>query len=195
MKIIGICGNSGSGKSTVSRFFEENNLPVLDCDIIYHRLVDAPSTCLDEIAKHFGKDVISSGQLDRKKLSAIVYNDRNKMLLLNEISHRHVKEQLEESIKQMEKENVKGCVIDAPMLFEANLDQRCDYVIAVVADDEVKFRRLKLRDNIDPEVAKKRISNQISDEELKSRANIIIENNGTQEELHKKCIEVLKSIF
>lgn len=192
---IGICGSSGSGKSSVSQIFKENNVTVFDCDEIYHKLVDAPSPCLNEIANTFGNDLIQNGRLDRKKLSEIVFSDKEMLLKLNEISHRHVIEELEKGIEQLKKENVKACVIDAPMLFESKLDQRCDYVIAVITNEQTQLTRIIQRDNIDAERAKKRLANQIPNEELIQRSDFVIENNGSREELENKCRKLLTKIL
>lgn len=195
MKIIGICGSSGSGKSSLSHVFQENNIKVFDCDEIYHALVNAPSSCLDEIASTFGNDVIQNGRLDRKRLSEIVFSDREKLVKLNEISHRHVIYELEKEIEALKIKNAKACAIDAPMLFEAKLERRCDVVVAVIADEKVQIDRIMQRDGIDAERAKKRLANQIPNEELKRRADYVIENNGSREELRNKCCELLSAIL
>ena len=195
MKIIGICGSSGSGKSSLSQVFRENNIKVFDCDEIYHKLVDAPSPCLDEIASTFGHDLIQNGRLDRKRLSEIVFSDREKLMRLNEISHRHVIFELDKGIQALKSQNAKACVIDAPMLFEAKLERRCDVVVAVIADEKVQIDRIMQRDGVDAERAKKRLANQVPNEELKRRADYVIENNGSREELRKKCNELLPVIL
>ncbi len=195
MKIIGICGSSGSGKSTVCLCFEKLGIPILDCDKIYHELVEKPSDCLSEIGEVFGSDLIENGYLDRKKLGKIVFNDRKKLDLLNRISHLHVKLQLKKRMLELSAESYPACIIDAPMLFEAGLDRSCDAVIAVVADQKVQLSRICARDCIDEESATLRLSNQISSEELKTRADFVIENNGTLSDLEVQCNKVLNLIL
>lgn len=195
MIVIGICGSSGSGKSTVSDYFRENGIPVLDCDEIYHELVEAPSACLTEIGKQFGMDLIRNNRLDRRKLGEIVFQDQEKLFLLNEISHRHVICELEKRITEYARNHHKACVIDAPMLFEAGLDRRCDAVIAVICDEAKQIERICARDDIDEEKARKRIINQKSADELKELADYVIINNGTYEELIDQCDRLQNLIF
>lgn len=195
MKIIGICGSSGAGKSTVCSYFEQFGFAILDCDAIYHELVNAPSDCLTELGKNFGEDLIEGGRLDRNKLGQIVFSDKNKLRKLNEISHRHVKLQLEKEIKRLKASDVEAAIIDAPMLFEAELDKRCDLVIAVISDEASQLSRICERDGIGREKALKRLSNQISADELIKKANIIIENKGDLSDLQNQCKEIKEIIL
>ncbi len=195
MKIIGICGSSGSGKSTVCKYFSECGIPVLDCDEIYHNLVEAPSDCLTEIGVQFGADLIENNRLNREKLGNIVFCDREKLALLNEISHRHVKIELEKLILAYANAGHKACIIDAPMLFEAQLDQRCDVVIAVICDETIQIDRICARDGIDAQRAKKRLMNQKSSEELKRLADYVLVNNGTCDDLIQQCRQLQNLIL
>ncbi|MBR4288948.1 MAG: dephospho-CoA kinase [Clostridia bacterium] len=195
MKIIGICGSSGSGKSTVSDYFRKCGFPVLDCDEIYHALVEAPSPCLDEIGENFGEDLIQNGCLDRVKLGGLVFRDPDKLQLLNEISHRHVIMELEKKISVFTEQDLPACFIDAPMLFEAGLDQRCDAVIAVVCDECKQIERICARDGIDEVRARNRIANQKKPDELVALADYVIKNNGTNSELIQQCEWLKKMIF
>lgn len=195
MKIIGICGSSGSGKSTACKYFQENGIPVLDCDKIYHELVESPSECLTEIGETFGKDLIQNNSLNRKKLGNIVFQDPAKLALLNEISHRHVILELEKRIQDFSKKDQNACIIDAPMLFESGLDKRCDVVIAVISDEKIQIRRICERDGIDEASAKKRLQNQKNAEVLKELADFVIVNNGTYQELLLQCEQTRNKIF
>ena len=195
MKIIGVCGSSGSGKSTFTRCFSQLGFPVFNCDEIYHDLVNSPSDCLTEIGESFGTELIKNGFLDRKKLGEIVFSDKEKLSKLNTISHRHVIAFIEEQIERLTKNDEKFCVIDAPLLFESGLDKRCDLVVAVVSEENAQIERICLRDGIDFDRAKKRIQNQISSEKLKKLADVTIENNGSCDELYEKCKEFITSIM
>lgn len=194
MKIIGICGPSGSGKSTVSRFFAEKEIPVLDCDVIYHHLVSSNTPCLRAIQKRFGDGVVQNNTLDRKALSAIVYTDRALLEELNNISHKFVLEELRRKLTDLEKRRTPFCIIDAPLFFEAGLDDWCDFVCAVISDPANQIRRICDRDGIDPATAKLRVGNQFSANALKDKVDFIIENNGDLDDLGEKCQKLFELI-
>ena len=195
MIIIGICGSSGSGKSTVCEYFAEKGVPILDCDKIYHELISRESDCLKEIGSVFGSVYVQNGALNRKELGRIVFSDPDKLKLLNQISHRHVLREIEIRIKDLENGGAKLCMIDAPMLYEAGLQDRCDYVCAVVSDTESQLQRMCRRDGISLSEAKLRLDHQISPDELRKRADFIIENTGSVSALQKACDDFLRKII
>ncbi len=195
MKVIGICGSSGSGKSTVCDFFLKRGAPVFDCDKIYHELVNAPSDCLLEIEKAFGSGVILDGKLDRKALGEIVFHDKKRLHLLNEIAHRHVFLKLESLIKNAEMNDEEFCLIDAPLLFEAGVERLCDLVCSVISPTDDQIRRICLRDHISEEKARLRLENQISRDELIKRSDVVIENDGSISDLERYCYILLEKIY
>ncbi len=194
MKIVGICGNSGSGKSTVCRILKERMIPILDCDVIYHDLVCQRSDCLNEIENRFGKEVVNGDVLDRAALKNIVFQDESARQDLNRITHRYVISELKHRIEELEWRGAEICVIDAPLFFEAGLDTWCDLVCAVVADEKEQIRRIMNRDRITEKEAKIRLSKQISADVLRSRSDFVIENNGSELDLKLACDELLKRL-
>ena len=194
MKIIGICGRSGSGKSTVCKLLSKFGAIILDCDQIYHNLVSASSPCLDEIRRRFGDKVVKNNSLDRKSLGAIVFNDIEALSDLNRISHHYVKEELKKQLEILKSKKVSVAVIDAPMLFEAKLETWCDLVCAVIATPEKQIERICHRDLITSEQAEARVKNQLSETELRKKASFVIENNGDLMELEKQCNRLLLKI-
>lgn len=195
MKIIGICGSSGSGKTTVCSILSSFGAEVLDCDVIYHELVSRKSACLDEIAKEFGKHLIQNDKLDRALLSKIVFSDPKKLKRLNEISHRHVLLELKRKLSDLEKTGCKVSVIDAPLLFESGLDSWCDLVCAVISSEKLQVSRLCNRDKISTNEAKLRLKNQLSADQLRKKADFIIQNNGEPEFLRDQCKLLLDSVL
>ncbi len=191
MKIIGICGGSGSGKSTVSACFKKLGGAVFDADAIYHELVDHPSPCVTALAEAFGEGILTEGRLNRDALREIVFSNEEKLRELNRISHSFV---MEEIRRRMAAEMEKGtpfAVLDAPLLWEAGADEDCDLVVAVIADEEKRVERIMKRDGITEEAARRRISNQICDDELKIRCDAVLYNNGGMDELSEPCKEIL----
>ena len=195
MRIIGICGSSGCGKSSVCRAFREFGAAWLDCDAIYHELVSGDSPCLRHLQSEFGDAVIQNGALNRKAMREIVFRDKNKLQQLNAITHHYVLIRLKELIEEERRSGRLVCLIDAPMFFEANLQSWCDLVIAVICEESVQLKRVCERDHISTEQAKDRLRNQFSNEVLRERAHYIIENNGTEEELFKVCEKIYHKII
>lgn len=198
MKIIGLCGGSGSGKGAVSSLFDAYGIPSIDTDAVYHDITSHPSDCLDALASEFGPSVVNAGRLDRATLREIVFNapgSAEKLNRLNAITHKYIIDETEKIISAYEKDGFRGVIIDAPLLFESGLDKRCDTVIAVLANREVRIARIMLRDGITLDAARARIDSQLSDAELVNRANIIIRNDGTIDELKSAVRLAYEQIF
>lgn len=195
MLVIGLCGGSGSGKSALSTIAAIHGILHLDTDRIYRELTEFKSPCLDALANEFGKDIITAdGTLDRRKLSEIVFSDAKKRVQLNKISHKHILDRTRQLIKAAEHKGYIAVIVDAPLLFESEFDRECDFTIAVVADEKKRISRIIERDGIDAVAAKKRISAQISDTELKSLTDYVIVNNGTLSELEEQFSSIVLDI-
>ena len=194
MKVIGICGSTGSGKSTLCSLLSDRGFPVLDCDEIYHELVNSPSECLREICGNFGEELIVNGALDRNALGKIVFASPEKLARLNEISHYYVTLQIKKEIEILTKKGYSHCFIDAPMFYEANLEKICDSVCAVISDPDLQIARVCERDHIAREKAKKRIENQISADVLREKADFVIENTGSMRDFESRCYEFFEKI-
>ena len=193
-KIIGLCGGSGSGKGTVGKTFSDNGYLVIDTDKVYRELTDTSSPCLIALIEEFGREILNSdGGLDRKKLAAVVFADKKKHTRLNEITHEFVLRRVREIIA-LSKDKYCGAVVDAPMLYESGFDKECDHVIAVICDKETRIERIILRDNIPREAAIKRINAQITDAELISKADFVIENNSCLNSLKSQVDEIIKKV-
>lgn len=195
MKIIGICGSSGSGKSTVCSILSSFGAQILDCDQIYHELVSKRSPCLDEIAREFGDFLIVNDRLDRAALAKIVFSNPDRLARLNQISHHHVLIELKNRISILKSKSCELCIIDAPLLFESGLDTWCDFVCAVVASEALQVSRLHERDKISEEEAKLRLQNQISTEDLQKKVDFVIINDGDFDLLKDRCKDFIGTVF
>ena len=199
MKIIGLCGGSGSGKGKVCEVFRENNIPTIDTDALYREMTSQKSPCLDALKAEFGKEIITdNGDLNRDKLAEIVFSGKDmdiKRAKLNEISHRFILDETRCRIKQFEKDGFSLVVVDAPLLFESGFDSECDFVVCVIADRNVRIQRIMSRDNITLEQAKRRIAAQLSDGETVSRSDFVIRNNSDIEELRGEVKSVITKIL
>ena len=183
MKVIGLCGSSGAGKSTVGALFSEFKFAHVDTDAVYHSLISCATECTAELAASFGSRILNeNGGVHRPALAEIVFADKDKLLSLNKIAHKHVLCEVRRIISEIgEDSSIHGVIVDAPLLFESGFDKECDAIIAVTADRKVKIERIMKRDNITYSQAEKRLDNQASDEDIISRATYVIINNDLDE--------------
>lgn len=184
--ILGITGGSGSGKTTLLQLIEAAGGVILDCDAIYHRLLQEDNALLQAIEARFPGTVIGGG-LDRKKLGEVVFTDEKALKELNSITHNAVKKQV---LKILESKP-KLAAIDAIGLFESGLDDLCDTTVAVNAPEEQRIQRLMARDGISREYAQKRISAQHSGDWYRAKCTYSLENDGALDAFRAKCIAFL----
>ena len=199
MKVIGLCGGSGSGKAAVSALFLKQGIPSIDTDGIYRELTSKDSACLRALSLEFGEEIISTdGSLNRKALSKIVFTGdgaKSRLTRLNEISHKFILDEARARLTEYQKQGVKAAIVDAPVLFESGFNTECDVIVAVLADKEVRVNRIMLRDGIDRESAISRINSQLTDEWLASHADYVIENNSDLATLENRVCEVARLIL
>lgn len=187
--IIGITGGTGSGKTAFLDVIREYGGFVLDCDAIYHELLNTDPALLAAIEARF-PGVVENGQLQRKKLGAIVFADPAALKDLNAITHKAVKEEVLRRLSP-----AKGLTaIDAIGLFEGELDPLCDVTVAITAPEETRIQRLMARDGITEEYAKARIAAQPSKEEFIARCHYHLENDCSLEVFRNKCLAFLRQL-
>lgn len=197
MKIIGLAGGSGSGKTTVCKLFSEFGYAFINTDEVYHALTSTATPCLDDLVCEFGREILNPGySLNRKKLADIVFNDGEgeKLKKLNKIAHFHVLRETEEIIASLSDECFCGVLVDAPLLFESGFDKKCDFIVSVIADEAVRIKRIVERDGISEEKAFARIKTQASDEFLKENSHFLIVNDGDFDALRVSVREISEKI-
>ena len=187
--IIGITGGTGCGKTTLLNLIREQGGLVLDCDTIYHELLISDKKMLDAIDARF-PEVVEDGSLNRKKLGAIVFSDKQALLDLNAITHRAVKREV---LRQLEAKPALAA-IDAIGLFEGGLAELCDVTVAVTAPAEVRIHRLMARDGITEEYARSRIAAQHDEGWFRDRCTYALENDGTLDAFATKCLAFLDTM-
>ena len=171
---------SGAGKTTVSEVFNSCDFEVINCDKIAREVTEKGTACLKEIAEKFEGVLNPDGTLDRKKLGSIVFNDKEKLQLLNDTIYPFISYKV---IKRIENTDNNYILLDAPTLFESGIDFICNGVVSVVCDKELSIKRIMARDNISEEAAKSRLSSQHDKSFYKERSSICIENNGAVDDL------------
>ena len=189
-KIIGLTGGIGSGKTTIANYFAEKGIPVYIADDEARKITESPEI-LQSIRALFGDEVFNSEKLDRVKVSQIVFNDTDKLKLLNEIIHPAVKKHFKNWVLQHS--NFDFIVYETAILFESGSYKQCDVVISVIAPIETRIKRVMIRDSVSREEVLNRIKNQLSDEDLIKKSDFIIKNNKL-EETRRQVDKILKKI-
>lgn len=192
-KIIGLTGQSGAGKSTALKVFEEKGFAVFNSDLAVKNIYESGSICLSAVAAQFGQDIIrSDGSLNRALLSQRAFAAKENTQTLNAIVHPFVTAEL---LKQIKSEKPKLLVCDAPQLFESNIDVLCDCIVCVVADKEVRTQRICKRDNISEQEALIRISAQYDENFFRSHSDFTLENNGDLHSFIRKAENLIDEIY
>ena len=176
MKIIGVTGGIGSGKTTVCSMFASFGAEIVDADEIARAVTKSSGAAYSEIIDAFGEEILlPDGEINRKALGKIVFQDKKSLKLLNKITHKYVFEEIK---RRIETSLAKVIVLDVPLLFSSDFPFECDLTVGVILDKEERIKRVEKRDGLAREEILKRIENQISDEDLRDRADVIIENNS-----------------
>ena len=192
VKIIGLTGMSGAGKSTACKVFKSEGFAIIDCDLICRKIVEKGKPCLLEISEVFGDSVLNEdGSLDRAETGRIIFSDDEKRDLLNGIMYPYVSYIVIKTIIGIDNGYV---VLDAPTLFESGIDSICDSIVSIVADREVLLSRIEDRDSISREQAENRLASQHDNGYFSERSDHVIANNGSSEEFFCNIVKTIKKI-
>ena len=190
--VVGLTGQTGAGKSSVSKIIRAQGIEVIDCDLVSREVVANEKRCVADLALEFSITILNmDGTLNRKRLGSIVFSDKAKLEKLNEIIFPYIKEYIYRRITELEQEGKDIVVLDAPTLFESGIDAECDFVISVIAPETQRLNRIVIRDHLSDEDARKRMASQHNDEFYTSRSQLVIVNDGDQHDLHVKALELV----
>ena len=193
MKILGVTGGTGTGKSTVAKILGANGAKIIDADRIAHMLQKKGTAAFDEIIEYFGEGILDTdGEINRRILGALVFNDQNALAALNEIVHRHVALEMKRLVKKYREEGVSLAVLDVPIPIENGFFDTAECVWAVVANDDLRIERIMQRSGLSEKEAASRIGSQLSNREYSELADVTIDNEGTFEELEKLVLYELR---
>ncbi|WP_304942584.1 dephospho-CoA kinase [Vallitalea guaymasensis] len=182
MKIIGVIGGCGSGKSEVSNLFKNRfNAYIIDADEIAHNVISKDSKAYKKIVNHFGKHILDdNGNINRSKLGKLVFADEKELKHLTEITHPYINEDITNIINKLKNENKYSyIVLEITALGEGEIYSLIDEYWYIYCDIDVRIERLLKYRNISTESAMNIISKQLSDEEFKKYADVIIDNSNT----------------
>ncbi|MBQ7986378.1 MAG: dephospho-CoA kinase [Clostridia bacterium] len=171
-KLVGITGGSGCGKSHLSQRLREHGIPVIDCDLVSREIMAKDTPCAKEVVECFGDSFLENGEINRKKLGKIVFSDSEKLKKLNEITHKYI---LTDIYNKMEKEESDVVCADGATLIESGIS--CDMMVGILADKEIRKKRIMERDGLSDEDAALRIGAQKDDDFYIKNCDFVIYNN------------------
>lgn len=194
MKILGLTGGSGTGKSAACTAFARLGCGVIDADATYRTLCDTCEPMLKEIQNVFGDVFYTDGKLDRKKLGAIVFADAQKLQQLNAITHPYIRQAARDAFAAYSKRGCLLCIYDAPVLFEGQMETLCDKTCAVLAARHTRIARIVARDAITEEYAALRIDAQKDDAFYRERCDYVVQNDADLDTLYTQVRKIYEDM-
>lgn len=191
--IVGLTGPIGAGKSTVSKRFAEHGFYVIDADRVARKIVEKGSAVLCDLVVAFGNDILEAdGSLNRKRLAERAFASREMTELLNSLTHPAIIKLINDEIASSGSEKV---LLDAPQLFESGCEKICNSVVGVLADDDIRLRRVAERDSMTEEQIRNRMKVQFADSFYLEHCNHIVYNNSDERSLLSKVDELIEIIL
>lgn len=185
MKIVGLTGGISSGKSTVSSYLKQLKIPVIDADEVARKVVEPNSQGAIEIRKAFGSDVFEEdGSLNRQKLGALIFSNAENRQKLDDLLQPLIKIMILDEIEENRQQGKNMIVLDLPLLFEKQYEELCEEIIVVYIPRELQLERLMRRNQYTKQEALSRIDSQLSIEEKRKRATVLLDNQGTIQQLY-----------
>lgn len=189
--IVGLTGQSGAGKTTVSKTFENNGFNIINADLISRYVTTENKECLSKLKAVFF-DYFEKGILNRRKLASLVFSDRKELEKLTSITYPYIIREINRRISEFSDNSI--ILIDAPTLFESGLNACCDKIVSVVSREDLRLYRIIKRDNISECEVRKRFSSQKSECFFKKNSDFLIENNSSEQDLINKAINTVQKI-
>lgn len=192
MLVFGITGGSGSGKSSASERFRENGIYVIDADKTAREVVRQGEPCLEELVKELGSEILNDdGSLNRRKTGEIVFSDKKKLDILNRVTHKYIQKALEDKLNKIDTDIA---AVDGAVIIDSPVEKMCSFLVSIMADKEIRVKRIMARDDISREAALKRIESQPSDEFYIANSRYLLYNNISKENLNIEVDKLAKTI-
>ncbi len=193
--IVGLTGQTGAGKSTVSHMAEEWGCAVIEADAVAREALAPGSRVLQSLADAFGQDIIrQDGSCDRKLLAARAFSGKENTALLNRITHPWIIQRIREYIDIYRRKNQRLILLDAPQLFESGADTLCRKIIAVTAPENVRKQRIMSRDHLSEQEADLRMQAQYPEKFFRSHADFLIDGSDRPENVRKSLYHILDEL-
>ena len=186
--IVGLTGTTGSGKSTIAEMLKKYGYSVIDCDKVAALVTEKGSDTLKQLAEAFGQDIIypDDGMLNRELLAERAFASPDRTALLNSITHPEIIRLIMKKVNGMFWDGYEAVIVDAPQLFESKLNEKCNFIIAVTAPEEVCIKRIIGRDKLSIQAARSRMAAQHDEAFFKQNCDVLIENNGDKVQLQEQ---------
>ena len=194
LTVIGITGGTGCGKTTALRQLEKKGAMIIDCDALYHGMLETNAEMLAEIDRVF-PETVTDGKLDRKALGAVVFSNEAALEDLNAITHHYIGLEVHRLLENWAMQGGTLAAIDAIALIESGLGERCRAVIGVIADKTTRIERIMKRDGISYEYAMMRVNAQYPNEYFKAKCKYILRNDGNEKDFEKECNKLFKEVL
>ncbi len=194
LKIIGITGGTGCGKTTALSELESMGALIIDCDAVYHEMLRSNTQMLSDIEKSFPGTVVD-GILDRKALGATVFSNEAALEDLNSITHHYIGIEVDRKLAEWAMNGGELAAIDAVALIESGLGKKCCAVVGVVAEKERRIERIMKRDGISYEYALMRVNAQYPNEYFEKNCDYVLHNDGSENKFRKECKILFKEVL
>ena len=195
IKVIGLTGGIGSGKSTVAQVVRDHGVPVIDADILARQVAEPDQPAHADIARAWPEVIGSDGRIDRKKLAAIVFSDPESRKRLEAITHPQIRAKIAEQTAAFEAAGHPVAFLEAALLVETGLYRALDGLVVVTADDELRIERVIRREGCSREDVVARIAAQLPMDEKIRAAGYVIDNNGSLAATTDQVMRDLKRIL
>lgn len=192
MKIIGITGRSGCGKSSVTRLFAAKGYPCIDADLIAREVLEPGSVCIKQLQNAFGSDIVDeSGTLQRRLLADRAFATPEGTARLTAITHPEILRRIDFRLQQAESAGAKLAFVDGAVIVGTPFASRCDQLLVIAAPYEQSVARICARDGIEPAMARRRLDAQTSEQTLRDAADYVLENDSSPERLEERALALL----
>nr|ACU24555.1 unknown [Glycine max] len=195
MRIVGLTGGIASGKSTVSNLFKSHDVPIVDADVVAREVLMKGSGGWKKVVAAFGDEILlENGEVNRPRLGQIVISDPDKRQFLNRLLAPYISRGIFWKVLKLWMKGYKVIVLDVPLLFEAKMDKFTKPIIVVWVDPETQIQRLLARDKSSEEDARNRINAQMSLDVKRGKADIVIDNTGSLDDLNQQFQKVFVEV-